>query len=432
VTHALTVLETRVADHHGLASLLRDRALVTAGRADLTRATAESGGPLFGIPFAAKDAFAASGAPTTWGSPYFQDQRFAFDAEMIARLQSAGGVLTAKLALSELAGYGGPTAAGSSLQGNAANPWDPNCYAGGSSGGSAIAVALDAVPYALGTETAGSVVGPAAFCGVTGFRPTPGRLPRNGMLTLSRTLDKVGIIARTARDCAIVFAATAKAATNGTLPATPIRIGCVVDESVDWADGAAATLSDALAEFAELGSVVPIPREDLSEAGAALQSIMAAEAAFTLRETLADERFQLLDAGQTTGLRSGANVSADQYLGALAVRRNLRRRFRELFESCDVMVTASRTDTARPLGSPRGSTRSAADQLRATANLIGLPGVTVPCGLSSSGMPLGLHVVGPRGADEYVLDLAAAYQTRTLHHTLRPTGAVKAGSGATA
>jgi aspartyl-tRNA(Asn)/glutamyl-tRNA(Gln) amidotransferase subunit A len=432
VTHALTVLQTRVAEHHGLASLLSDRALTAAGRADLTLATAESGNPLLGIPFAVKDAFAASGAPTTWGSPYFRDQRFAYDADMVARLESTGGVLTAKLALSELAGYGGPTAAGSSLQGNAANPWDPNCYAGGSSGGSAIAVALDAVPYALGTETAGSVVGPAALCGVTGFRPTPGRLPRNGMLTLSRTLDKVGIIARTARDCAIVFAATAKAATNGAVLTTSIRIGYVTDESDDWAGGAATTLSRARAEFAEIGSVVPIRREDLGEAGPALQSIMVAEAAFTLRETLADERFQLLDAGQTAGLRSGANVSADEYIGALAVRGNLQRRFRQFFESCDVIVTASRPDTARPLGSPRGSTRSAADLLRATANLIGLPGVTVPCGLSSGGMPLGLHVVGPRGADEYVLGLAAGYQARTLHHTLRPTGAVKASSGATA
>ena len=234
-------------------------------------------------------------------------------------------MLTAKLAMSELSGYGGPTANGSSLQGTALNPWDRTRYAGGSSGGSAIAVALDAVPYALGTETAGSVVGPAAFCGVTGFRPTPGRLNRVGMLVLSKTLDKVGIIARTdatAQSCSPPRrTATGTDADRERAPRYAPRIGFVTDEPADWAAGATAAQAEARAAFGELGRPVPLSRDDLGEPAASLETIMLSEAAVTLRDELADPRFRLLDAGQDTALRAGADIPANRYFDALSERR---------------------------------------------------------------------------------------------------------------
>jgi aspartyl-tRNA(Asn)/glutamyl-tRNA(Gln) amidotransferase subunit A len=429
VARALTALETVVDDHHGLAAALRQRAMAGADMADraLARAATVPTNPLLGIPFAVKDAFAASGAATTWGSSFFRDQQLYQDARVVNRLEKSGSVLTAKLAMSELAGYGGATAAGSSLQGTALNPWDRTRYAGGSSGGSAVAVALDAVPYALGTEAAGSIVGPAAFCGVTGFRPTPGRLNRVGVLVLSKTLDKVGIIARTARDCAIVFAAarTASGADADREQARRYapRIGFVTDEPADWAAGATAALAEARAAFGELGRAVPLSRDDLGDPASSLQTIMLSEAAVSLRDELADPRFRLLDAGQDTGLRAGADIPASRYFEALSERRRALHRFARVFERCDVIVCASRPDTARPLGELRASTpASVADLLRAAANLVGLPGLTVPCGLASDGMPLGLHMVGRRGADDLVLDLAAQYQRGTSHHLRRASG----------
>jgi aspartyl-tRNA(Asn)/glutamyl-tRNA(Gln) amidotransferase subunit A len=332
-------------------------------------------------------------------------------------------VLVAKLAMSELAGYGGPAVPGASLQGIALNPWDRSRYAGGSSGGSAIAVALGAVPFALGTETAGSVVGPAAFCGVTGFRPSPGRIPRDGMLVLSPTLDKVGILARTAAGCATVFGLIRDAGPEAATVPSP-RVGYVTDEAADWAPGVAGPVAAALDEVQALGRRLPLTRADLGPSPArALRVIMLYEAAGELRHELTDAGFHLLDAGQEAGLRAGVALSAAEYQDALAERRRVQQRFARLFERCDVLVTASRPDIARPTGAGRtAGSGSVADRLRAAANLAGLPGVTVPAGLSTEGLPTGLHLVGPAGGDELVLDLAARFQSRTAHHELRPPG----------
>lgn len=425
---ALDALGSAVADLHGLAAALPERGFEAAARADHQR-TPEST-PLAGIPFAVKDIFAASGAPTTWGSPYFAEQIFARDARVVRQLARAGAVLTAKLAMSELAGYGGPTAAGASLQGSAANPWRPDCYAGGSSGGSAIAVALDAVPFALGTETAGSVVGPAALCGVTGFRPTPGRISREGVLTLSPTLDKVGILARTAQDCATVFDAVRRPARPRAEEPVEVRIGIVSDEADDWDAEIAPALTAALAEFTALGQPVQLERDVLGRPTEPLTTIMLSEAVFTLHDQLADPAFRLIDPGQDAGLRSGTGIPATEYLAALEARRATVRAFATVFARCDVIVAATRTDTARPLGAARGGSRSGvADRLRGAANLAGLPGVSVPAGLSTRGLPVGLHVVAARGKDDLALRLAARYQRSTTHHELRPPTAPTRAQG---
>src|SRR5262249_55416806 len=137
--------------------------------------------------------------------PTFKDQWFEEDAAVVARLAAAGGVLVAKTTMAELAGGGRPRMPGASLHGPGRNPWDSSRYSGGSSAGSGIIVALGLVPYALGTETGGSVMGPAAFCGVTGLRPTFGLVPRTGVMILAQSLDKVGVLARNADDIAAVM-----------------------------------------------------------------------------------------------------------------------------------------------------------------------------------------------------------------------------------
>ncbi len=181
----------------GIASILKTRALREAARADrlLSRGASEV---LTGVPYGAKDLLAARGAPTTWGAPSYRARTLAFDATPIARLHRRGAVLTAKLAMIELAGAGGYRYASASLHGLARNPWDPRRFTGGSSSGSAQLVANGVLPFALASETAGSIATPAAFCGVTGVRPTPGLVSRYGAMVAAWSLDKIGVMARSA------------------------------------------------------------------------------------------------------------------------------------------------------------------------------------------------------------------------------------------
>lgn len=186
-------------------TLTEERALEAARRADAELAAGRYRGPLHGVPWAAKDLIAVPGHPTTWGTPPYREQARPELATVVRKLDEAGAVLVAKLAVGELAWgdvwFGGQTR----------NPWQPEQGASGSSAGSAAAVAAGLVPFALGTETWGSIVSPARRCGATGLRPTFGRISRHGVMTLAWTLDKVGVLARSARSCAWVLAALAGA-----------------------------------------------------------------------------------------------------------------------------------------------------------------------------------------------------------------------------
>ena len=190
---------------NAVASLTVERARREARRADgLMRRGMTS--PLLGIPYGAKDIMAARGAPTTYGSGAFQDQVLDFDATPVEYLRRAGAPLLAKLALNELTGTG-TTDLGASLQGPGRNPWRLDLFAGGSSTGSGAAVAAGLLPFALGSDTGGSVAAPAALCGVTGIRPTYGLVSRFGSMPVSWSLDRIGVLARTATDCGLALEA---------------------------------------------------------------------------------------------------------------------------------------------------------------------------------------------------------------------------------
>ena len=203
-TATLALLEQHGPRYNALATLMRERALDEAKRADRSTVARSA---LHGVPYGAKDLVAAKGAPTTWGAPPYRDQRFDEDATVVTKLRRAGAVLAAKLAMVELAGGGGYRYPSASLQGPGRNPWNTERWSGGSSSGSGAAVAAGLVPWAIGSETSGSIGTPAAFCGVTGIRPTYGLVSRHGAMALSWTLDKLGPMARTAEDCALALAA---------------------------------------------------------------------------------------------------------------------------------------------------------------------------------------------------------------------------------
>src|SRR5580693_5946330 len=166
-------------------------------------------GPLHGIPYAAKDLLAVKGVPTTWGAKPYANQVFDYDATVIEHLNRVGAVLLGKASMIELAGGMGYRFASASLQGEAKNPWDTKCWTCGSSSGSGAIVAAGLAPFAIGTETWGSILCPSAFCGVSGLRPTYGRVSRRGAMALAYSMDKIGPLARSAEDCTNIFAAIA-------------------------------------------------------------------------------------------------------------------------------------------------------------------------------------------------------------------------------
>lgn len=427
---------------NAVANLLPERAAAEARQADdrlrRDRAAGRASGALVGISYGVKDLFAARGGPTTWGVPRFAGRVLDEDATVVTRLGRRGGVLVGKLATVEMAGGGRPRLPGASLQGQGQNPWDRTRYSGGSSSGSGIAVALGLLPFALGTETGGSVLGPAAFSGITGFRPTLGLIPRTGVMALSWSLDKVGVLARSASDCAIVAAALAGpdgrdpeatrrfSAQASALPAprrARVRIGWDEAEPDEVDPLMRPALEVGMAALRRLDvELVHEPLHDDNHDGEALEVVMLAEAAHLHRGLLEDPDFDLVDGKQLAELRGGLDYTVRDYLEAMERARVARLRFREVFARVDVVVAASRPSTAPALAEPRAprgdATRS--DFLRNVGNLIGLPGVSVPCGLAGDGLPVGLQLVGPPGSDGLLLALAAEFQAATDFHELRP------------
>src|SRR5205807_1571435 len=191
------------------AALMPERALAEAREAEKEIAAGKYRGPLHGIPYAAKDLLAAKGAPTTWGAVPYAGQTFDYDANVIRRLRHAGAILLGKAAMIELAGGMGYRYGTASISGGAKNPWNETCWTCGSSSGSGAIVASACAAFAIGTETWGSIICPSAYCGVSGLRPTFGRVGRSGAMALSYSMDKIGPLARSAEDCALILAAIA-------------------------------------------------------------------------------------------------------------------------------------------------------------------------------------------------------------------------------
>src|SRR5579863_3014106 len=194
---------------NAVVTVMHERALAEAAQADKDFAAGVDRGPLQGIPYGVKDLLSAKGAPTTWGAAPYKDQVIDEDATIVARLHDAGAVLSAKLAMIELAGGMGYNQADASFTGPCLNPWNTDYWTGGSSSGPGAAMAAGLVAFAIGSETDGSITNPSAYCGVTGLRPTYGRVSRHGAMALSWTMDKLGPLCRNAADAALVFAAIA-------------------------------------------------------------------------------------------------------------------------------------------------------------------------------------------------------------------------------
>ncbi len=429
---------------NAVAALMPDRALAEARRADAELAAGQSRGPLHGIPYGAKDLLAARGAPTTWGAPPLRDQVFDFDAAVVERLGMAGAVLVAKLGMVELAGGGGYKFPDASLQGPGKTPWSLDHWSGGSSSGSGSAVAAGLVPYAIGSETSGSIVTPCAYCGVTGLRPTYGAVSRRGAMPLAWTLDKLGPMARSAEDCALVFAAMAGVdpgdPTTRPLPTARelpkrIRVGFAPADFEELAaEGARTAFAQALRDVRDLDVELVesggLPRE--LPYRACVQTVVSAEAASIFGDFVESGQVDgLRDARQIAGLKAGLNVTARAYLDAMRARSLIQAAFARIFERVDVLLCPARSRGAtrldEPTGAlavdrPNGEPRPEHQAIIPAGNLAGLPALAFPCGFDTAGLPLGLQVVG-RPFDEPILfELGRRFQAATDWHRRVPPG----------
>src|SRR3984885_1178639 len=339
-------LETVGPRYNALALSLRKGVLRDAKDVDGDIGRERLRGPLQGIPFGAKDLLAYAKHPTTWGARPYENQIFDYTASVLKRIQKHGGLLTGKLAMVELAGGPSYRYASASLTGPGLNPWDQSRWAGGSSSGSAIAVASGLVTYALGSETSGSILTPSAFCGVTGLRPTYGLVSRHGAMALSWTLDKIGPICRSAEDCGLVLEALAGAEFEESSSArknfyyTPQFARDLKDVRVGWAPvdfsegvhpAARADYAKALETVRSLGVQVTETKLPEFPYGAIIGTIISAEGSAVFETLIKSGQVdQLADPHQIAGLKAGLGIPAKDYLKAMRIRALVKEAFQDL------------------------------------------------------------------------------------------------------
>ncbi|HEY6086877.1 MAG TPA: amidase [Burkholderiaceae bacterium] len=373
-------------------------ALTQARERDRERFGRRAIGPLHGLPVGVKDIIDTADMPTENGSVLHAGRRPDKDAAVVASLRVAGAVILGKTVSTEFAAY---------AAGKTRNPHDPTRTPGGSSSGSAAAVAAGMVPLAIGTQTNASVVRPAAYCGVHGFKPSHGRISRDGVLTLSPTLDTVGMFARSLDDIALLARVLADVEPVAAGPRTPPRLAFVKTAAWERADlptrAALAALSAALGTDCE---EVDLP-EAHAEAWDCHRTIMEAEMAVHLEQEWAHGR-DGLSASLREQLGRGRDVPASAYQRALKRRTQLADSVAELFTRFDAILTPATTGTAPPLdttGDPAFGT---------LWTLCGLPAISLPLRHGPDGLPLGVQLVGAHSGDARLLQHA-----RWLEHRLR-------------
>ena len=406
-----------------------EQALKQARQTDTELAAGRDRGPLHGIPIAVKDLFYTRGVRTTAGSAIYRNLVPDFDAFAVARLEAAGAVMLGKLNMHELA-YGITSA--NPHFGAVRNPWNAKHSPGGSSGGSGAAVAAGMAYAALGTDPGGSIRIPASFCGTVGLKPTYGRVSRHGVAPLSWSLDHAGPLARSVRDTALLLNAIAgHDSADGASSRHPVgdfvpdegcdirglRIGFPESFFFERLDSdVELCVRGAIARAEALGAEIkPVKVPDIVAMNAVSQMILLCEASAMLEPHLADRSqfgpdvLALLDQGRL--------VPATDYINAQRLRRQMQREFARVWSSVDCLVTPTTPNTAPragqntvKLGGREEDVRLAATRLVRSMNLLGLPALSIPCGLSGDGLPVGMQIVGPPFEEALILRVGAALE----------------------
>ena len=397
--------------------------------------------PLAGAPIAVKDLFETRGIRTTAGSLFFKDHIPTEDATAVAKVRAAGGRLIGKTNTHEIAL--GVTTVNPHF-GACRNPWDTDRIPGGSSGGSAVAVSTGMALAALGTDTGGSIRIPASLCGVVGLKPTFGRISLRGVIPLSWNLDHVGPLTRCVTDAALMLEILAgqdeedptSVAAPMTGPTEQLEAGVrgwrVIFAGGDYFEDCDPevlnAVQEAAATFVRMGATVD--RQDLSDlrqAALANGLMTQTDAAAFHRERLADQPL-LFGADVRTRLETGRDVPAGDYVRARRTQTEMRYRLGQLFKDHDVILLPS-TPIPAPLIHGGDAVDHARKLTRFTApfNLAGLPAISIPCGYSLNGMPIGLQLVAGAWQEARLLRAARAYERETDWFTASPSGALSSG-----
>ena len=419
--------------YNAVVTVMRAHAMAQARRAEGEISAGRWRGPLHGIPYGAKDLLATTAAPTTWGAAPYRDQRFDFDATVVRKLEEAGAVLCAKLAMIELAGgmgYRQPTA---SFTGPCINPWNTEAWSGGSSSGSGAAVASGLVPFAIGSETWGSILSPAGFCGLAGLRPTYGRVSRHGAMALCWTLDKLGPLALTADDCGVVLDAIA-----GPDPSDPtaadrpyryqaadrkgFRFGMLKGVTDGCEPAVVDNFTRALETIRKIGTVEEVTLPDLpwEHITRIILEVEAASAFEDLIESGGITELTAPEVHHTPYARDA--ILAKDYVKALRLRRVMAREADRVLSRYDALVAPGRISEAPVLGKEFRSPISATakDIMGAVGNGAGLPAVCVPNGLGARGLPTSIQFMSRAWEENTALAAARAYQSLTDWHARHP------------
>jgi aspartyl-tRNA(Asn)/glutamyl-tRNA(Gln) amidotransferase subunit A len=450
----LDVAKGAAAATHAYVEIFAEEALASAAAADARRAAGTVLSPLDGLPVATKDNMCVRGHKASCGSAILKDYVAAYDGTAAAKLKAAGAVILGRTNMDEFA-MGSSTE--TSIYGPTRNPWDTSRIPGGSSGGSAVAVAEGSALAALGSDTGGSIRQPAAMCGVVGLKPTYGRVSRYGLVAMASSLDQIGPFAKTVEDATMLLravegrdpldATSAELRSNWSLPTVwrqdlkGLRLGLPKEYFKKGMNpGVEKAVRDAVAKLQELGAEIKeisLPHADL--ALAAYYIIMPSEVSANLA------RFD--------GIRYGARVAADSleetyrqsrglgfgpevrrrimlgtyalssgyydayYLQALKVRRLIANDFAQAFTEVDAIVTPTSPLTAWKQGALLDDPLAMylADIYTVPVNIAGLPGISVPCGLAE-GLPVGLQLIGNHFAERGLLEIADVYQKTAGHH----------------
>ncbi len=446
LTHAFCDrLERLGPRYNALALSLREQAVRDARDVDQDMKRERFRGPLQGVPFAAKDLLSAAKQITTWGAAPYAAQVFDHDAAAIKRLRKTGAILIGKLSMVELAG--GPTynTCAASLFGAGLNPWDRSRWSGGSSSGSGSAVSAGLVPYALGSETSGSILTPSAFCGITGLRPTFGLVSRVGAMPLSWTLDKIGPMCRSAEDCGLVLRGIAggdddDASSSGksfyyspewVRPMKEIKVAYAPVDFEGWVEPPAReSFRQALAAFKSLG--VELVEKQLPDFpyAAVINTVISAEAASVFEPLIRSGKVdQLADKEQIARLKASLDIPARDYLKAMRVRRLVQQAIRELMTEVDVLLTPSRYGVAPKVSEPLDKGLGSGDRPQPPSdgmrfhiqagNLCGYPALSLPAGFAG-GLPIALSIMSRPFTENLLLGIGNAFQKSTDWHKKRP------------
>ena len=384
----------RILDIVDLAMEVREPMVQAFATTDLVRARdacSMAQGPLFGIPFAAKDNFDTHDFETAYGSSIYEGHRPSEDAASVALARQAGAILVGKATMAEFALMQAP---------ETRNPRDLDRTPGGSSSGSAAAVAAGIVAFALGTQTAGSVIRPAAFCGIAGFKPTFGRLPVAGVKAVAPSLDTVGLFAASVADAAFVMEGLRGRETAQISAINRLRMGlCLRWSNVRGTPEMKAAVRRAAEAAAHAGATVKeiLLPPTIEKAHAAHATIMSYEAVRALSHER-DVHGTALSQELSDFLASGASITAEDHEHAQEIAAQAKRATDTLFGEVDVLLTPSAAGPA-----PNGIAQTGSSEFNRLWTLLHLPVVNVPGLTDHSGLPLGVQLIGPHGADDLVL-----------------------------